>query len=119
MSRMTRSNWEAYAIIRAVSGKEKAEEYRHKRNLKNREYCPGHQPHEDEWIGVQADDDSYVLKRFFPFHFSEEDKQLFADENWRYVNSLYDCTGLPFTRDIQFHEIPTGTWVYHFISIDI
>lgn len=121
MSRMTYTDWRVYAAIRNSAGKQAAEDYRHIRNLKHRSYCTGTQPIETDWICLSTDDEyGYIKKRFVPFHFDEEQKQIFADANWIYCPyTMYDCTGKPFTRSIDFHEIPGGTWIYHFIGIDI
>lgn len=121
MSRMTYGEWKAYANLRSLFGKQTAEDYRHIRNAQHRKRGTGNYPRQSDWVTVnwEVDGDGCIQKRFLPYHLTEEQKQIFADDNWLYVYSMYDCTGQRFTRDISFHEIPTGTWVYHFIGIDI
>ena len=60
MSRMTRNNWEVYAIFREIDGKEKAETYRHKVNAKNAEYGISGDGEKSPWSLVKGDFDGYV-----------------------------------------------------------
>lgn len=59
-------------------------------------------------------------KKFFPEHFTDEEKEELREEWWIHcIPSQYDCTGQTFTSRIAFFEIPSGTWVYHFTSMDV
>ena len=66
MSRLTKSNWEVYAILREIDGKAKAEKYRHKINAKNAKYGIGGDGEKSSWSLVKGDFDGYRAKRFVP-----------------------------------------------------
>ncbi len=71
------------------------------------------------WKTAFYGDESITYKRFFPFYFTEEEKEEFIDDHWRRIYSLYDCTGQWFTRSIDFFKTKNGTWVYHFMGLDV
>lgn len=122
MARMTWSDWRAYAVLRNHIGKQQAEDFRHTRNRHHRDHGTGNYPRQSDWITVNWDvaEDGYTQKRFLPYHLSDAGKLAFENAHWISIGSpYYDCTGLPFTRRITFHEIPAGTWVYHSVGIDI
>lgn len=69
-------------------------------------------------------DDSYYTKEFFDEKFTDEEKEEFINDQWRHINSPYDCTGMTFTQRIvicNFKE-PNSfgalSVVYHFLGID-
>ena len=117
MSRMNRSNWEVYAIIRSTSGKAAAERYRHKVNARNAhrmveaDLDPVWQIVKDYGI------DGYLAKCFFPGHHDPADL-----ESQYYIEPIYaayDCTGCLFTSWIECFRVPGGVWCYHRVSCDI
>ena len=59
-----------------------------------------------------------VMKVFFPYHFDEESWTKFKAMERMDTYSTYDCSGKLFTVSMEKHEIDSGTWVYHYISID-
>lgn len=117
MSRMNRSNWEAYAALRSTLGKAAAESYRHKVNSRNalRMVEPDREP---DWkIVKDYGIDGYLAKCFFP---GFPNTRNLIDDLWiEPVYSAYDCTGCMFTSWIECFPVPGGVWVYHRISCDI
>ena len=122
MSRMTRDNWLAYAIMRNEFGIDRAEQYRHKCNKRNAQYgLTSNKPSElPQWTLVTADFDSRTEKRFFPGEYSARDIDNLFDRFYiEAPNSMYDCTGREFTISMDVHIVPSGIWLYHRIGIDV
>lgn len=69
--------------------------------------------------------EGYYIKEFFTEPFTEEEKEMFIKNQWRYIHSLYDCTGKPFTKSIiicNFKEpnsFGAMSVVYHFLGLDV
>ena len=68
--------------------------------------------------------ESFYTKEFFEYPFTDEEKEKFINDQWRHINSPYDCTGMAFTQRIvicNFKE-PNSfgalSVVYHFLGID-
>ena len=120
MSRMTRDNWLVYAIFREIDGKAKAETYRHKVNAKNAEYGINGDGKENPWSIVKGDFDGYIAKRFLPYHVGKAEAEEIVGETWiEPTYSAYDCTGRPFSVSMDFYDVPSGTWVYHYVGYDV
>lgn len=69
--------------------------------------------------------DSYYIREFFEYPFTEEDKEEFIEDQWRRICSPYDCTGLSFTTSIRIfnfkepNSFGARSVVYHFLSRDV
>lgn len=69
--------------------------------------------------------DSYYIKEFFHSTFTDEEKIEFIDDQWRRINSPWDCTGLAFTTSIRIcnfkepNSFGAMSCVYHFLSLDV
>lgn len=65
--------------------------------------------------------ESCHLKYFFPDeHWMEEEKAEFKDAFWiKAPYSAYDCTGAIFTSFINIFNVPKGTIVYMWMSVDV
>ena len=74
-------------------------------------------------IHYYSDGDGYWYKEFFNTPFSDEEKREFIEEQWCNNNSMYDCTGLPFTQHITVCNVETSfgakAVAYHFLGLDI
>lgn len=120
MSRMTRDNWLAYSIFRECDGLARAEAFRHKAQKRNAERGFNNLPTEPQWTCVAGDYDSYIEKRFFPGLDSADELEHIYDEIYiECPNSLYDCTGKPFTARIAAYCVPGGMWLYHTVCYDV
>lgn len=69
--------------------------------------------------------ESFYIKEFFKYHFTEEDKEEFIEDQWQHIYNPYDCTGLRFTKSIRIFNFkePNGfgarSVVYHFMGLDV
>ena len=69
--------------------------------------------------------ESYYIKEFFEYPFTEEDKEEFIEDQWRRICSPYDCTGLAFSTSIRIfnfkepNSFGARSVVYHFLSRDV
>jgi hypothetical protein len=113
MYTMDRAKWTLYAIMRSKYP-EKAKSM--KAAYLRTAYIP---TDNNGWKTAFYGDESITYKRFFPFYFTEEEKEEFTEDHWRRIYSPYDCTGQWFTRSIDFFKTNNGTWVYHFMGLDI
>lgn len=77
---------------------------------------------EDE-IHYSEDGESCWYKRYYNTPFTEEEKQEFIEDNWKYINSPYDCTGHWFTRHIAVCNVHTSfgskAVAYFFMGLDV
>lgn len=66
-------------------------------------------------------DYEFHLKYFFPDeHWTEEEKAEFKDAFWiECPYSAYDCTGAIFTSFINVFDVPKGTIVHMWMSVDV
>ena len=122
MSRMTYTDWKVYAIYRELEGKEMAEAFRHRMNAKHRERGTGNCDVEPCWVIIDGwrAEESCLQKRFFPWHFTDEEWEQFCEDEWIHIPySQYDCTGRTFTQWMERYRVPGGTWVYRRIGLDI
>lgn len=115
---MTYGQWKAYAFIRSVNGKKKADEYKHyiRKKYRAKNYKVDIN---DGWRIVSYTEDGLLKKKFFPYFFTLEEWEEFKNNEWRYINSQYDCTGQLFTFNLDRYTTKNGTWVYHTLLIDI
>ena len=119
MSRMTKSNWEVYAIFREIDGKAKAEIYRHKVNARNAGLGISGNGKESPWSLVKGNFDGYLEKRFVPYHVSKAEAEEIVGETWiEPTDSAYECTGRPFSISMDFYNVSGGTWIYHHVGYD-
>ena len=69
--------------------------------------------------------ESYYTKEFFKYPFTEEEKEEFIEDQWRRINSPWDCTGMVFTTSIRIcnfkepNSFGAMSCVYHFLSRDV
>ena len=72
-------------------------------------------------VAQHWDYDSGYRKLFFANqHWSDEEKEDFADAHWRYCRkSPYDCTGDIFTWAIDCFNVPSGVVVYIREAMDV
>ena len=122
MSRMTYTDWQTYALFRELGGKAKAEAFRHRKNAQHRERGTGNWPLQEDWVLINGwrAEDSFLQKRFFPWHFTDEEWEQYVDAEWIHIPySAYDCTGRPFTQWMERYRVPGGTWVYRRIGLDV
>lgn len=69
--------------------------------------------------------ESFYSKEFFKYPFTEEDKEEFIKDQWQYIYSPYDCTGLRFTKYIRIfnfkepNSFGARSVVYHFMGLDV
>lgn len=69
--------------------------------------------------------ESYYIKEFFNFNFTEEDKEEFIESQWQRIHSPFDCTGRSFTTSIRIcnfkepNSFGAKSVVYHFLSLDV
>lgn len=69
--------------------------------------------------------ESFYIKEFFEYPFTEEDKEEFIEDQWRRIYSPYDCSGLSFTQSIRIfnfkepNSFGARSVVYHFLSLDV
>ena len=114
---INRIHWEIFCIIKKTLGEESAKDYLS--TLRKRKSAP----YKSAWNFVCFDEDGINTcryeKQFVPYHLTEEEKEVFREENEIRIFSPYDCTGKIFTVWIDFYEIPKGTWIYHCKGIDL
>ena len=74
-------------------------------------------------IGCDEDGTGWIVKEWYDCPFSEEDKKEYIEDNWQRINSMYDCTGLAFTRWIEIFNVETSfgarAVVYHAKGLDV
>ena len=64
--------------------------------------------------------DGWCEKYRFSRNFSQAEKRAYILDNWIFRQSSdYDCTGQVFTERIEIFDVPSGTIVYHFKSVDV
>lgn len=120
MSRLYEHDWRIYAILRDLHGKERAEEFRHNKNREYREKCIGNKQKAAWTLVKDFGMDGFIIKTFVPKKLTIDERFEITDMEWRAVPySAYDCTGYPFSTQLSFYEVPTGTWIYHHISYDV
>lgn len=119
---LKKEDWGFYAILRNHVGKKKAEEYKQKCFEKYKKYGLLLQSENNKYNFVWAfgEYDSYALKCFCSCFFSDTEKgEIYEQIKIPFFYSPYDCTGQKFTADVNFYEVHNGTWIYHFIGVDV
>ena len=121
MSRLTRGDWAAYALLRNYCDRQTAEQYRHLLNARNAKrgiHIPADR--EPRWLFVhEYGVDGYIVKTFLEGPQSDDDINDFIEANWIHPPcSAYDCTGCRFTCCMDAFRVPHGVWIYHYVSVD-
>ena len=64
--------------------------------------------------------DGWCEKHFLPYHFSKPKmKRYIFNHKIELSRSQYDCTGQIYTTDIKIFNVPSGSIVYHFKSVNV
>lgn len=74
-------------------------------------------------ICCDEDGEGWIVKEWYDCPFTEEDKKEYIEDNWQHIYSMYDCTGLAFTRWIEIFNVETSfggrAVVYHAKGLDV
>lgn len=116
MNCCTRTDYEIYALLMKNEYPKEAKDWLSKQK-KKRKYTL---TDDDKWVYLgYGDFDSYAKKRFFNSFFTDEEWEEFVDCEWIYTGCAFDCSGRPFTISIDRYKTTNGTWVYHWIGLDV
>lgn len=69
--------------------------------------------------------ESFYIKEFFKYPFTEKDKEEFIEDQWQHIYSPYDCTAMRFTKSIRIfnfkepNSFGARSVVYHFMGLDV
>lgn len=118
---MKRSDWEVYAILRRYAP-EKARGTLSRLKLRNRvRSVPFVDQGALKWRDVTCfSEDTLLEKAFVPYHLTQLEWEDLLGFVWvDPPRSPYDRTGRRFSTRLARYEVPGGTWVYHWTSLDV
>lgn len=113
---MTRQDYETYLLYKQFVNDEVAHDYLVKCRKKDR--AESKNKSNVKFIYDDNCWEYWVEKTVYSYEFSQEEIEEYIEDNWIRIYSLYDCTGLTFTRDIRCFPINGKTIVYHFKAVD-
>ena len=97
---------------------------KHKRRIRQ-EMKNIYERDKEKEIVVKCDEDGtgWIVKEWYDSPFSKEEKEEYIKNNWHHIHSMFDCTGLVFTRWICIFNIETSfgarAVVYHAKGLDV
>ena len=97
---------------------------KHKKRIRQKMKDIYERDEESEIIFHAAEDGtSWIEKEWYSEPFTEEEKEEYIDARWQRIHSMFDCTGLQFTRWIEIFNVDTSfgkrAVVYHAKGLDV